>query len=168
MLNFLTIFENNPATMWIIIAALLAIGLALIIIEIVFIPGTTVVGILGFVFAITGIVISYKHFGSDIGFYILIGTLVISASALYYSFRSGAWTRFSLKSSSQGKVNEGLTASINIGDEGTALSTLRPVGKAEFGKSQFEVKTLGSYVDTGSRVRIKTIISNQIIVEPIN
>jgi membrane-bound ClpP family serine protease len=154
--------------MWILIIGLLAIGLALIIIEIIFIPGTTVVGLLGVLFAVAGIVFCYKQFGDEIGFYILMGMLGTTLAVLFYSFRSGAWSRFSNKSSMEGKVNEGLLSSINIGDEGTTISTLRPVGKAEFSNRQFEVKTHGNYIDNGARVRIKLIISNQIIVEPIN
>jgi membrane-bound ClpP family serine protease len=153
--------------MWIIIIALLAIGLALIVAEIIFIPGTTLVGILGLVFAIAGIVISYEHFGSDVGFYILIGMGAATGAALYYGFKGGAWSKFSLKTSSEGKVNEGLVSALTIGDEGKALSTLRPVGKARFKDQEYEVKTLGDYVDHGTAVRIKLIMSNQIIVEPI-
>lgn len=154
--------------MWIIIIALLAIGLALIIAEIVFIPGTTLVGILGLVFAIAGIVISYEHFGSDVGFYILIGMGAATAASLYYSFKTGVWAKFSLKTSSQSKVNEGMVAELTVGDEGKTLSTLRPVGKAKFKEQEYEVKTLGDYVDHGMPIRIKLIMSNQIIVEPIN
>jgi len=154
--------------MWIIIIALLLIGLALIIVELVFIPGTTIVGVLGFIFSVAGVVISYRHFGSDIGFYILLGMSITTLASLYYSFRSGVWSRFSLKTSSEGKVNEGMLASLNIGDEGTTVSTLRPIGKAEFQTRQFEVKTTGDYVETGIRIRIKNIQSHQIIVEPIN
>jgi membrane-bound ClpP family serine protease len=154
--------------MWIIIIALLTIGLALIIAEIVFIPGTTLVGVLGLVFAIAGIVISYEHFGSDVGFYILIGMGATTAAALYYSFKSGVWSKFSLKTSNNSKVNEGMVAALTIGDEGKTLSTLRPVGKAKFKEQEYEVKTLGDYVDHGMPIRIKLIMSNQIIVEPIN
>ena len=154
--------------MWIIIVALLAMGLALIIAEIVFIPGTTLVGVLGLVFSIAGIVISYQHFGSDVGFSIMLGMGLITAAALYYSFKSGVWSKFSLKDSNQSKVNEGMVSDLTIGDEGKALSTLRPVGKAQFKNQEYEVKTLGDYVDNGTAVRIKLIISNQIIVEPIN
>ena len=154
--------------MWIIIVALLAIGLALIIAEVVFIPGTTIVGFLGLVFAIAGIVISYDYFGKDIALYILIGMSAVSAAALYYSFKGKAWSKFSLKTANRAKVNEGLVADLAIGDEGKTLSTLRPVGKAKFRNQEYEVKTLGDYVDNGIQVRIKLIVSNQIIVEPIN
>jgi membrane-bound ClpP family serine protease len=155
-------------TMWIIIIALLLIGLTLIVVELVFIPGTTVVGVLGFIFGVVGIFICYKHFGRETGFYVLLGMSGVTLAALIFSFRSGSWSKFSLKSSIESKVNEGLTSSLAIGDEGKALSTLRPIGKAEFHNKQFEVKTSGDYVENGTRVRITLIQSNQIFVEPIN
>ena len=154
--------------MWIIVISLLLIGLALIIVELVFIPGTTVVGLLGLIFATVGVVISYNHFGDTVGFYTLMGTLVTTLVAIFYSFRTGSWTRFSLRSSIDSKVNEGLTGHLKEGDEGVTMSTLRPVGKAEFGGKTFEVKTLGSYLEEGRKVRIRNIQSNQIIVEPLN
>jgi membrane-bound ClpP family serine protease len=154
--------------MWIIIISLLAIGLGLIIVELVFIPGTTVVGLLGLIFTIVGIVISYSHFGDTTGFYILMGTSVTTLVALFYSFRTGAWTRFSLKSSMNSKVNEGMLSTLSVGDEGTTRSALRPMGTAEFGNQQYEVRSLGSFVESGSRIKIIQILSNQIIVEPIN
>ena len=85
--------------MWIIIIALLLIGLTLIIVELIFIPGTTVVGLLGLFFAIAGVMVSYRHFGSEVGFYILIGMSALTLGSLFYGFRSGAWSRFSLKTS---------------------------------------------------------------------
>jgi membrane-bound ClpP family serine protease len=152
--------------MWIIILSLLLIGLTLIIVELVFIPGTTVVGLLGLVFAIVGIIISYSHFGNDTGLYILLSTSAATLLALIYSFRSGAWSKFSLKSSSDSKVNEGMTASLQIGDEGVTVSTLRPIGKAEFNNKTFEVKTSGNYIERGEKVRITRIEAHQIVVEP--
>lgn len=154
--------------MWIVILSLLLMGLALIIVELVFIPGTTLVGLLGLIFTIVGVVISYDHFGSDIGFYFLIGTLVTTLIALFFSFRTGAWTKFSLKTSIDSKVNEGITQQLKVGDEGVTVSTLRPMGKAEFQAAIFEVKTFGNYVEQGQKVKIVQIQYNQIVVEPLN
>lgn len=153
--------------MWIIILALLLIGISLIIVELVFIPGTTVVGLLGLIFTITGIVVSYNHFGREIGMYVLLGASIIMAVSLYFSFRSNAWSRFSLKSSIDSKVNEGSLASISIGDEGVTISALRPVGKANFHDHILEVKTSGNYMEQGQRVKIILIQANQIFVEPL-
>jgi membrane-bound ClpP family serine protease len=154
--------------MWTIIISLLIIGLVLLIVEVVFIPGTTVVGILGVIFSITGVVISYRHFGNTTGFYVLFSTLLATGGALFYSFKSGTWDRFSLKDTNNGKVNEGLTATLSVGEQGVAVSTLRPSGKAEFKNELFEVRSQGGYVEANTRVRIIEINQQQIIVEPLN
>jgi membrane-bound ClpP family serine protease len=154
--------------MWIIVLALLLMGMALMVVELIFIPGTSVVGFLGLIFTIAGIVVSYRHFGNQTGHYVLGGSAVLSIGFIIYAFRSGAWSRFSLKSSSDSKVNEGLTSTLSIGDTGMAVSTLRPYGKAQFKEQQYEVKTSGNYLETGTPVVIKHISLNLIIVEPTN
>lgn len=154
--------------MLIIILALLLIGLALIVIEVVFVPGTTLVGIIGVIFAGAGVIISYRYFGSEVGLYITLGMSAVTALALFYSFRSKAWTRFANNSTMKSRVNEGLTALLHIGDEGVTVSTLKPMGKAQFANGEFEVKTLGDYVDVGTKVKIVYLESNQIIVKPLN
>jgi membrane-bound ClpP family serine protease len=154
--------------MWIIIASLLIIGLALIVLEVIFVPGTTLVGIIGVIFAGAGVIISYRYYGSEIGLYILSGTAVVTAIALYYSFRSDAWSRFANKSAIKSKVNEGSKASLKLGDEGVTVSSLKPMGTVNFDAGRFEVKTLGDYVNVGTRVKIVHIHDNQIIVKPLN
>jgi len=153
--------------MWIVIITLLALGLVLLIAELIFIPGTTVVGLLGVIFMIAGVYVSYNHFGAQIGQYTLIATLALTLVTLFVSFRSNAWTRFALKETIDSKVNQGLTNNLNVGDEGITSSTLRPIGKAEFHNNIVEVKTLGYYVEQGCRVKITSIQVHQIIVEPI-
>lgn len=154
--------------MSIIIASLIAIGLALLIVEIIFIPGTTVVGILGLIFCGAAVLVAFRHFGNETGFWVLAGTLAASGAALIYSFRSGAWDKLALKTSIQSKVNEGHTAHLRVGDEGITKSVLRPMGKAEFNDLQFEVRTTGAYVEAQKKVKIILVDANQIIVEPVN
>ncbi|HRJ28912.1 MAG TPA: NfeD family protein [Cyclobacteriaceae bacterium] len=154
--------------MWLAIAALILAGVVLIIVEVVFIPGTTVVGILGLVFTIIGIVVSYGEFGREGGSYVLLGTGIFLAGALYYSFRKGAWKKFSLKTSIDSRVNEGAHADLKVGTEGVAVSALRPMGTAEFQGKMVEVKTNGDYLAAGTRVKIIQIQTNDIVVEPIN
>lgn len=153
--------------MWLIIAALILAGIVLIIVEVVFIPGTTVIGLLGAVFMIAGVVFAYKEFGNDVGFYVLLGTGVVTGVGLYLSFRKGAWSKVSNKSAIKSKVNEGLTAHLNEGEEGVTVSALRPMGTADFKGKIFEVKTTGGYVPEAIRVRIVNIRVNDILVEPI-
>jgi len=155
-------------TEWSIVISLILLGLVLIIIEIIFVPGTTFVGLVGFVFLVIGIILSFRYFGSETGWTIVGGSAAVSGALFYYSFKADVWGRFALKSSMQGKVNEGELDQLSPGQEGITVSALRPVGKAELLNKLFEVKTLGEYVDSGTKIRIIKILSNQIIVEPIN
>ncbi len=60
-------------------------------------------------------------------------------------------------------------AILAVGQEGITLSALRPIGKAEFEDKEFEVKTLGNYLETGTPIKIIAIDkSKQIIVEPLS
>jgi membrane-bound ClpP family serine protease len=153
---------------WSIVISLLVFGLVLVVAEIVFVPGTTVVGLIGFCFLIVGVGLSFKYFGGEIGWVTLGVTSVACGGLLYFSFTTDAWKRFSLKSAINSKVNEGELDNLKVGMEGQTVSALRPMGKAELNNQTVEVKTNGDYLDSGSRIKIIKIISNQIIVEPIN
>src|SRR6187402_1587720 len=94
-------------TEWSVIISLIVLGLVLIIIEIIFVPGTTFVGVGGFVFLIIGIFLSFNYFGKETGWTIVGISSVISGGLFYYSFKANVWSRFALKSSIDSKVNEG-------------------------------------------------------------
>jgi len=125
---------------WITVVCLALFGLVLIVVEIIFVPGTTLVGVLGFLALLAGIGLSFHYFGSETGWITTGGTAVISGLVLFYSFKSNVWGRFALKSAMQGKVNEGELETLEVGLEGIALSALRPIGKGEFSGKAFEVK----------------------------
>lgn len=152
--------------MWLAVAVLIVAGLALLIVEVIFIPGTTVVGALGLIFIIGGLIFSYNEFGTEVANYILLATVLAGSGVLYISFRKGAWKKFSLKGSIDSKVNEGSMAGLTVGTEGATVSALRPMGTAEFMGKIFEVKTNGDYLAPGCRVKIVQIKANDILVEP--
>ena len=152
---------------WLVIIGLILFGLGLIIIEVIFVPGTTIVGILGIILAGVGIYLSFTNFGNNVGTMVLVGTAIIALIALVTSFRTGVWKKFALKDQISSKFNEHIEIAMHEGDEGVALSSLKPIGKAEINEKVFEVKTNGNYVDAGEKVKVIKIDKNKIIVEPI-
>jgi membrane-bound ClpP family serine protease len=159
-------FYKPTMFMLTIILIILLLGLVLTVIELFFIPGTTIVGVLGVMFTISGIIFSYKFFGTNTAIILLVTTTAVKLGIWYYSFQNKAWSKFSLKSSIQSKVNEGLTRELEVGTRGMTVSTLRPVGKAAFKQHEFEVKTSGGYLEKGVEIKITRINANQITVEP--
>ncbi len=153
---------------WITVISLILFGLTLVVAEIIFVPGTTLVGLFGLVFLVVGVSLSFNYFGREIGWITVGGAAVSSGFIVYFAFKANLWGRFSLKSSNDSKVNEGKLDGLTLGEEGVAMSALRPSGKAELKDKTFEVRTQGAYVDSGTKIRIIKILSNQIIVEPIS
>ncbi|WP_162555979.1 NfeD family protein [Reichenbachiella versicolor] len=154
-------------TDWILISTLILGGIGLIILEIIFVPGTTVVGFFGFGMSCYGIYRVYELFGAQAGHITLTASLAIAVISIVYSFKSNAWKKFANNQSIKAKVNEDLTDSLAISDEGISKSSLKPIGKAEFGNKEYEVTTIGQYLEENTPVRIIKIERNKIIVEPI-
>lgn len=153
---------------WTIVILLVLFGLLLVIVEVIFIPGTTFVGVAGFVCIIVGVILAFKYFGSETGWITLGGATAASGVLLYLAFRTNSWRRFAINTSIDSKVNEVEEMKFPVGMQGVALSALRPIGKGEFGGNVAEVRTLGEYVEAGSRIHIIKVSTTQIIVEIIN
>lgn len=151
---------------WILLVSLLLTGLLLIVVEILFVPGTTIVGLFGFAFAISAIFGAYKYFGATAGNYFLVGSLITFTVVIYLSFKSEVWLRFANKDKIEARVNDGLLSSLIEGMEGTTLSELRPIGKAEFSNKVYEV-TANHHVGAGKHVRITKVKDSRIFVEPL-
>ncbi len=152
---------------WIIVIGLILFGLGLLIIEILFVPGTTIVGIFGFVFEVGGVYLAYDYFGATTGNTILVATFLVSIAIIVVTFKAGLWQKLSLKEENTGKVNEGALDQLAVGDEGITISSLKPIGKALFNDKEFEVRTDGEFLYNNVKIVIKSIKENKIIVEPI-
>ncbi|PIB37589.1 hypothetical protein BFP72_15730 [Reichenbachiella sp. 5M10] len=152
---------------WIIIGLLILAGIGLIIIEIVFVPGTTIVGIAGFLVGGYGIYHSYELFGTMTGHWVLAASVTVGVCAIVYSFKSNTWSRFALKGSIQSKVNENLGSTLVLGQEGVTRSSLKPIGKADFGDVVVEVRSSGQFVEENKAIKIAKMDGNKIYVELI-
>jgi membrane-bound ClpP family serine protease len=150
-----------------LIAFLLFVGVGLLLIEIIFVPGTTVVGIFGVLVSIYAVYHAFAQFGTSTGFIVAIGGGLLNVVVLIWAFKTRAWERFSLKTSIKSKVNENQLQDLQVGTEGIAISSLRPIGKALFGEKEYEVTTGSSFLDSGKKIKIVRITSNRITVEPI-
>jgi len=153
---------------WAILILIITIGIGLIIVEIIFVPGTTIVGVLGLLCVIGGVAYGFLTFGAPMGWGITAVTVIISTVAIVISLKSGVWKRFALNDTIESKVNEHLHIDLEPGEVGVALSALRPSGNAEFGEEKLEVTTLGELVDSGSKVKVTHIEGRVIYVEQLN
>ncbi|EOZ99274.1 hypothetical protein A33Q_0652 [Indibacter alkaliphilus LW1] len=150
---------------WFILISLILIGVVLLITEIIFVPGTTLIGILGLVFSGVGVYYGFVAFGNESGWIILSLTLLINFALLIYGFRSGIWTKFALKESITSRSFDDRLLGLEIGQQGKAVSDIKPFGKVEFGENIYEVKSDSGFIRVGTMVFISKLEDNKIIVK---
>ena len=153
---------------WLTVLLFILIGIVLIVLEIIIIPGTTIVGIFGLILSVVGIVLGFHYFGPDTGWILLAITGVLSGGMFYWALRSDAWKRFSLKNAISSRVNEGMLDHLVVGQEGITTSALRPMGKAEVNGHMVEVSSRGNFIPAGTPIKIVKISANHISVDSIN
>lgn len=153
---------------WLLILGLMLLGTFLMVAEIIFVPGTTIVGILGFIFSAYCIYLGYDYYGPTTGSFILVGAFVLNVAALILAFKSKSWERFSLKNTMKGTFNEDFQIDLKEGDKGITVSSLKPIGKAMFGEREIEVRSDGGFVMENIEIEVKSIESSKIIVQPVN
>jgi len=149
-----------------LIFILILVGLLLLIVELLVIPGTTVVGIVGFIVMCVGVWQAFVNFGAGAGSLVLIVTLVISAIAVYLSLRASTWNKAMLHTAIDSKVNT-KAAKLNIGDTGKTVSRVNPMGKASFNHEFYEVSSFGDLIDENTNVRVVDVEGSKILVEKV-
>ncbi|NVJ85699.1 MAG: NfeD family protein [Algoriphagus sp.] len=148
-----------------ILASLLGIGLVLLLAEVMFIPGTTVVGVFGLAISLAGIAYAFFTFSSELAWWITSGAVVLNLAAIIYGFRSGVWEKFSLKSSLKGGTYDDRVAGLQVGMMGKAISDIKPYGKAMFEGGIYEVKSESGFIQVDSEVTIMRIENNRVLVK---
>lgn len=144
---------------------LLGLGLVALIVEVFIIPGFGVAGILALVAFASAIVLALVG-GSPSTADVLQALAVLAASLAITGAVAYAWlrhlptsTRFAglfLRHSalqSEGYVSS-LPRSDLVGQDGIAVTDLRPAGTAQIGAERVDVVTEGEYVSQGTPVRV--------------
>lgn len=160
------------------------IGVLLLLVEVLFIPGFGIIGILGIFLMMWGVLaamIGHLPGGSwypswdqlglplyKLSLSLVIGIIVVCIIGRFLP-KSRLFNKLVLTSATS--RNKGFTASSSshelLGAEGEALTMLRPAGTAIFGDRRVDVFTNGAYVPAGKKIRVVETHGSRIIVEPI-
>lgn len=148
------------------IVLLLLVGMVLLVLELVAIPGTGIPGIAGVGLTIWGIYEVFAEYGSTWGFGVLIFEVVICVVLLAWSLRSKTWKKFSLEEKIDSKVNV-VSSSIKVGDTGKSVTRLAPMGTAIINDERVEVFTTTSFVNPDTPLVVEQVEGNKIRVKAL-
>lgn len=150
------------------IILLILLGLILILLEFLVVPGVTIAGIGGLLLLCGAVYISYKTHGTMIGNYTLLGTSLALFVTLFFSLRKKTWRRLMLNSNIDSQSFETLIDKIKPGDTGTTISRLNPMGRVMVNDLNVEAKSTGEFIDPNINVLITKVEENKIVVKPLN
>ena len=150
-----------------ILGLLLLLGIILILIEILFIPGTTVFGILGLISIFASDYLSISYFGVEIGIIYSISSGIFCLIMILYALKSDTWNKVSLKNIHSHKVSKNQYSELSIGDIGKSYSSLKPYGKGVFNDKSYEVKSLENFIEENKKIKIINILQDKILVKKI-
>lgn len=129
-----------------LLVIVLAVGLALLVLEIVVLPGG-VSGAIGIAMLGFGIWWSFSKYGNTVGTWVLLGCVALTVAFLAILLKSKTWRRFSLKEESDSKVNQIDSKTIQIGATGKTVARLAPTGKALIDGELVEVHAVNKFID---------------------
>lgn len=150
-----------------ILAFLMGLAMLLVLLEIFLLPGITLAGIGGFLFAAGGIFYAYS-LGSTIGHLTLGISLILFAGIFAWLLRSHSFHRVALHTDVDSKIASVKDTGIQIGDEGVTLSRLAPIGKARIGRQIVEARATEELIDENTRIIVIRVDSQHIIVERVD
>ena len=139
-----------------LVIIVLALGLLLLTLEIVALPGG-IAGVCGFLLIALGVWQSFILWGMTVGTWVLIGSVAICALLLALFMKTKTWKRFSLNEESDSSVNQIEDPSITVGTRGTTVARLAPTGKALIDGKLVEVHAINKFIDQDRPIEVVAI-----------
>ena len=147
------------------VITLILVGIILIFVEILLIPGVGVAGVLGLLSMGGSCFYAFHEFGLTPGIIVAVVNAVLIIGLAIYVLRAKTWKRMSLETNIDSKAVE--TAVLSLGDKGKTLTRLAPMGSARFGDYVVEVKALEGMLDPEVPVEVVLIEDNKIYVKAL-
>ncbi len=151
-----------------IIVFLIFLGIVLLLIEFTILPGITIAGIGGLLLFAYSIYLAFTSYGTLVGFITLGFVLIVSPVLVVKLFKGRSGKKMVLNTVLSGFTNEINEEKVKIGDIGITVGRLAPMGKIKVNDEVVEVKSTGTFIDPGEKVRIIHIEKSLITVEPLN
>lgn len=142
------------------------IAILMIWAEVFIIPGFGIAGVFGAIAFLWAEYMVSKQFEGAMA--IVVGSIpiIVVTIILIRGLKSKSWQKMALNDKLDGKTNE--LPELSIGMTGTAISTLKPSGKAIIDDNVVEVQSLDGFIDENSIIEIVSLKENKIFVTKMN
>jgi membrane-bound ClpP family serine protease len=146
---------------------LIILGIVLLLVEFLIIPGITVAGIGGFLCIGAGIFAAYYGHGVQVGNITLFSTLGAIILTIAVVLKSRTWKKVMLDSNIDGIAGDVKhDPNFQVGDRGRAITRLAPIGKAMINDKMVEAKSMTGFIDENTEIVIVKVQNTNVVVKP--
>lgn len=153
--------------MWWLIALLIVVGALMLVVELVLLPGITIaaIGALGCYGGAAWL--AWRDHGVKGLLIVVAVVIVLTIVATWFSLRAKTWQRFALSDRIESRSQESPGRKVKVGDRGTALGRLAPMGTVVIDGVNYEAKTSGGFVDQHTEIEVTGFENFNVIVKPV-
>jgi len=148
----------------IIIVVLAVIAVLLFLLEVFFLPGITIAGFGGLLFAAAAVYEAYIMMGTPAAVFTLLGMALLFVICFIIFLKSGTWNKIALNTDINSKV-ENNVSKINIGDTGKTSTRLGPMGHVVINGVTVEAKAEDEIIDANEEIIVTELHANNITVK---
>lgn len=149
---------------------LFALGIICMVIE-MFEPGIGIFGAAGLIIMVIDIFVLAENVVQGFVLFALLALLVTLLFVIMMVLTSYGIIPKKLVLTDSTENRKGYTAvtesDVKEGDEGTALTQLRPAGKARFGEKTVDVVSDGEFIESGTKVTVISVVGNKMTVKTV-
>ncbi len=151
------------------IIVLSVVGLLLVFAEI-YVPGA-ILGTLGALCLLAAVGASYYEYGFGVGSIMLVGISLLSLASVALGLKIFPATPLGRQLQLETALNSPLEKPDYrslVGQEGVALTSLRPSGKARIGSQRVDVVSQGGLIEKDTRIKVVQVEGARVVVRTIS
>lgn len=150
-----------------IVVFLVVLATVLMIVEVVFVPGLGISGIVGGLSMVGAVLYAFFEVGNLAGWITLLVAVLICIALFMWALYGKSLDKVALKKNIDSKLEVVDLSKLSVGDVGVAKTRLALIGEAEFNGEVVEVKSEMGFIKEGEKVEIIRIAGDSVFVKRI-
>lgn len=147
----------------ILVITFIVLGTAFFVLEIFFLPGVSIGGIVGTLFTGAGIWYAFAKLGITAGWIVVVVSVLVLLFAIIYFIKGKPLDKMALDKELESN-NFYDMSKVAVGDTGITLSRLAPMGKVLIKGEEYEAKFCEGFLDRAVDIEVIDIDGNVVIV----
>lgn len=150
-----------------LVILLVVIGVALMVLEMFFIPGIGAAGVFSVASMGAAVALAYIKLSPLAGNITLVAVMLLLIVAIWLFLSGKTLDKIALKTEVSSQINLVSDLEIKAGDRAVTTSRLAPMGKVVIGEKEVEAESISGFIDQKKEVEVVRVEGNTVVVRSV-